>query len=546
MIRKCLISAVASLVLFISLAFSPSIISADLGPETIYSQGGTVQSSLTKTNVSMDYEKVILTYGKPQIKKVWSDSLEEEVELDNYMPVHVSAVFKMKNNGLQPETMQVYFPSGDNVFWNYTAKGYEGSGDGGSNDINNFRVNGRSLGEESKNEIPIIIGEKEAKLLVYQWQETFNPQQITEITIEYDTKSGKDYEFYHLTYVLGTGRGWQGKIKQGEIIFVLPEQLYSYSVSEGRNGGSVMKKIPYKVSNNTIVFSFSDYEPDSNDLISLDVYNFEMVKQIEELKKLPSTFQNTLKIASLFRELSSGPKCAFCIGTASQYAKDYFKIALDKASSKEELLSTLVLFAYGGYEYERFEVNYNDLLKKISFEGCQNNDYKCKDDIYESYEGLFGTTIGLEYDREKETHTGQVENRDFLEKLANKIRVYDPAIAASIKNYIDSAKEVVDWKKQQPPPTPVVVATPTLKAEVNNLRQKGYILPIIIGVGLFLSAVTGAALLFLKKRRDLNKILIPKPETEEKTETELNTGEIINEQVDDKNPEDGLSKHSPK
>lgn len=494
------------IVFSLSAVFNHSFISnvyADLGVTPIYSQGGTLLAISPSTNVSMDYEKVILTYGQPQRKYD-----NKGREWDATMTVHVSAVFKMKNNGTQVEKLTVYFPSSDSTF----------VGGSGGDDITNFKVNGKSLAKESLGNIPLIIEGNEEKILAYEWQETFNPQQINEITVEYDTKSGKDFEVYYLTYVLGTGRGWQRNIKQGEINFVLPENLVSYSVL---NKAPMVKenKLPFKVFGNTVTVSFSEYEPSSDDVIVLGVYEFNKVGAIEQLKNEPQTFANVLKIAGLFRELSGGPHCAFCIGIASRNAEDYYNLALDKATSKDELNSVLKSFAYGDGDWG----NASDLLKMISLKGCEVDNLECKANIYVDRDKLGETPFRLDVEK------GQVGQSDFLIKYANKIQTYDTVISASINSYISGAKEASTWWKQRYPQTQTIVSpTPSQVAEPTSSPTQGNTnLQQIIGAGLAIVAILLIVLFWIIRKRNLIKTLTPEVQAETKNEmTETDSTQI--------------------
>lgn len=490
---------------------SISNVFADVGAAPVYSQGGSIQSSLPSTNVSMDYEKVILTYGSPQRKYSTFDGKE----FDATMPVHVSAVFKMKNNGSQTETMNVYFPSNDSAF----------IGGWGGDDLTNFKVNGKLLSKDTQTQIPITIDGKEEKILAYQWSETFNGQQITEITVEYDTKSGKDYQVYYLTYVLGTGRAWQGNIRQGEISFVLPENLSSYSIL---NKAPMVKenKIPFKVSGNTVTVNISEYEPNSDDAIVLGVYEFNIVNQIEQLKKETDSFTNTLKIAGLFRQLSGGPHCAFCTGVASENAKNYYNSALNKASSKEELNFVLKSFAYGDGDWG----NVNDLLKMISLSECETDNNECKASVYMDRDKLGETPFRLDW------NTGEVGESVFLLNYAKKIQSYDQTISLSINKFISGAKAINDYWKQKNPqnqvvgsPTPIkpTISLPSKAQEPANVNQKqNSYFKLIIGLISTIVVVVLALIAFLiirNKRKQRKQITERQSEAIDEENDNINT-----------------------
>ncbi|MDI6740993.1 MAG: hypothetical protein QME74_11615, partial [Candidatus Edwardsbacteria bacterium] len=256
-----LLTAVIGLIVFAN-SIQPAY--ADVGPPPIFTQGGILDTEAESTNVSMARETVTLRYGLP--REVGGDAVEWYGAVTE-MPVHVTASFVMRNNGSE-ETISVYFPSNDAAF--------VGAGSGMDTTVDNFTVNGRTLGTENEANISVQIRGETQPILAYQWQQTFPPGQDTTINIEYDSRSGRDYGIYYLTYILGTGRGWQGPIGDGTVTFVLPKPLTSYGLVDQP---PFLEKtdLPYAVSGDSVTLALNNYEPDPDTVITLGVYDFTFV-----------------------------------------------------------------------------------------------------------------------------------------------------------------------------------------------------------------------------------------------------------------------------
>ncbi|HUC89577.1 MAG TPA: hypothetical protein VMR45_02145 [Patescibacteria group bacterium] len=418
---------------------------ADIGPAPIFAQGGSLQNSTAANDISMNYEKVTLTYGNPVREMNGSQ------ELSAYMPAHVSAIFKMKNTANVAEKMDVYFPLSDSLF----VGGYSED----SSNITNFTVDDTELSRNNIVNIPTTINGQTQSMPVYQWEQNFAANSTTTISIEYDTKSGKDFNVYYLTYVLGTGRDWKGSITSGEIDFVLPQSLTSYSVL---NKAPLIdeNKIPYKVSGNTITVPLSNYEPTSNDVIALGVYDPDTVKSIELLKKQPATFANSLKIAGMFRGLSTGGHCIFCTGSASQQAQNYYSLALDKATSKDEVNAVLTSYAYG----DNTDPTYNTLDNLFAFfvlakdKDCDLQKFECATQEKQSM---------LEQMRDMPLWPSD-QTTVFLTKYSCKMRAYDKTEATAVDTYLGKTSDCTVKKNSSTNTTKTTSKTTAAKKDNKN------------------------------------------------------------------------------
>lgn len=173
---------------------------ADLGVIPIDLQGGAIQTNSSSTNVSMDYEKVVLTYltySKPENYEFKSESGEVS-DTNTIMKVHVSAIFKMVNNGDKTESIDVFFPADTGEF---TINKFIGNKIDES--ITNFKVNGKIITNKNSDNVSMNLYGAEQKISAYQWTETFYPQKENQVAIEYDSVVFKEggYNVYYLAYI---------------------------------------------------------------------------------------------------------------------------------------------------------------------------------------------------------------------------------------------------------------------------------------------------------------------------------------------------------
>ena len=206
------------------------------------------------------------------------------------------------------------------------------------------------------------------------------------------------------------GEDWQGDIKEGEVNFVLPEEVAPYSIV--KEGPSVSgNTYPYKISGKTITVSFTNYEPLSDAVILYAVFDSAIVKKIEDLKKMRQYFPILLEIAALYRKLAQGVHCEFCVDKAADLAIDYYIVALDKAVSKTELDAALNSSVYGDYGEG---VKVSDLLGHMRFKDCADADYECISNVYHDRGGPLGGGVYLD--------------SEILNNYALKARKYDSSI----------------------------------------------------------------------------------------------------------------------
>jgi len=427
------------LLTLVCLTFLAVGVKADIAVPDFDPQGGSIATP-GNTKISMEYEKVIITYDKPG---------KEE------MSGHVSAVFKLKNNDSTSVTIPIVFPAQDNEFI---------GGLNGQKPITNFYVNKKTINQIDSATVTINGNQKE--ISTYNWQETFLPSEEKEITLTYDVVSGKFYNTYFVSYILATGSTWYGPIKAGEISIIFPSDLTDYSVSDAlvnskmfslpKDGVLAMQTpIKYKINGNTINYSFSNYEP-MNDVIALGVADFDLVNNVETQKNSGQDAASLLKLAKLYQELSVGAHCFWCVGKAGELAKTTYFQALEKAQTKEQLDEVILNFTTASGEVgtmgsgleDKFITNSVPNIEYIKYlmssESCSLKDAACISNSY-GYRDTFGNSpISLNM------NSREVNNLDFLQKASAKAKsLSHPTLAKAIDTYIKNAPIAFKYLKQK-------------------------------------------------------------------------------------------------
>lgn len=426
---------------------------ADIGPAQIYAEGGALKPA-ANTNVSMESEKVVLTYKQPE--KLSGDTGFM------VMRAHVTAQFKMNNPSQNKQTMKLYFPADDAQY---------AGGMGVDTDITNFSVNGAKL---TSNAVQVEVGSDtfgysgkggSVNIKAYQWDQSF-PAGETTITVEYDTMSGQQFEMYDLTYVLGTGRNWSGPIKQGEVDFVFPDKVQPYAVT-----GDVPllkeNKLAYTIEDKTIKVAFTDYEPASGDVIVLGIADPTVVGQIEKAKQVkPQTVDSTINIASLFRGLSVGAHCYLCVDPAAEISKSYYTQAFNMAKSKDEVNKVMQSLAFGGQtgEYQTFAKMYEWFDYFTKNRACDVNDSNCSTEEY-----MFSNVTP--FGPAQASFTSAPSNADLLALYACRLRPYDLTASVAVEDYANKRYESCPTKEPQTDQNAMTTPSETKLASQNTASQ---------------------------------------------------------------------------
>jgi len=224
---------------------------ADITPNPIIAK---TISPKNQTSIRMESEKVI-------------------IDLYNDSSV-VKCLFNMKNLGEQ-EKLQIGFP--DMSFYHYRIKSKV-------DEANRFEVkeNGKAIKFDFSDSLRY---DKEYRKKVesyqikeewYLWESEFQKGESKTIEVQYSLPFGMNYQSdkRFFTYLLSTGANWKGTIGKAEIIINLKDIEMDSIISQGPDN--------CVISNKQLTWTFSDFEPSSNDNIYV---NYNSSKKLYTRKK---------------------------------------------------------------------------------------------------------------------------------------------------------------------------------------------------------------------------------------------------------------------
>ena len=207
---------------------------ADIAPNPINAKS---ISSKNQTSIRMESEKVI-------------------IDLYNDSSV-VKCLFNMKNLG-EYEKLQIGFP--DMSFHYYLQKSKV-------DEVNRFQVkeNGKAVNVNFSDSLRYRQkeGSYQIKEEWYLWESEFQKGESKTIEVQYSLPFGMLYKTNErfFTYLLSTGANWKGTIGKAEIIVNLIDIKMDSIISQ--------KPDNCVISNNQLTWTFSDFEPSTNDDIKI-------------------------------------------------------------------------------------------------------------------------------------------------------------------------------------------------------------------------------------------------------------------------------------
>ena len=272
-------------ILLLTLSYVPSVKADSAPPWT--AQGAAIEPGEESSRVQMVSEEVLLTVealvpeGEPGI-------------VGDVMMGHVEATFTMRNQGENSESMDVWFPLQSGDGYDTTAR------------VENFRVWVDGLSVEI-DEAPgrDLLGFRDTVPWV-KWPVTFSPGQDVLLRVTYDIHPIGYLPWGTFHYILETGAGWYGPIGEGTITFHLPYQINNLNTMLGNTGsekftgdlpnlGDSPNPTPFTVSENEIVWHFSDLEPTAEDNVRLTVLAPSMWEATEAAQQEVAVSPDSLK-----------------------------------------------------------------------------------------------------------------------------------------------------------------------------------------------------------------------------------------------------------
>ncbi len=241
-------------VLFLLIPLFNGSVRADVAPPLQPPGASPGPPAFIETNVSMDWESVTFRVGG-------ADSLYYSADGFPAVNASVSATFLMVNYGEATETLEVVFP----------LMHLRGIGDGRFNypEIQDFRVRvDGAVTEWETVETPNPNNANDAPIKWAQFPVSFPPEEVVFIDIDYDVQSTGYFPKAAFSYVLETGAGWAGPIRDAYLTLILPyeaseenvlveTELYSYL-----GGGNNPEP---EWNGNQVTWNWKEFEPSAED-----------------------------------------------------------------------------------------------------------------------------------------------------------------------------------------------------------------------------------------------------------------------------------------
>src|SRR5215207_5471960 len=282
---------VSSVLFLLSIIVPSQTAHADVAPPPAPKLGGLEPFEYQNTEVQMVYERVEMEL-RPSYNAEWDEWGSR---------VQVSAYFLMHNQGGKNETMQAIFPLED------LSCGYYGAGlSYTSYSIlqNTFTVSVDGNPAAVKSVITAHPRKISGICEEASWAAfdvTFPVDTDVLIHINYEMESVGNDEFQNIEYILETGAGWKGPIKQGYIIMKFPYSVGPQNVLMGTTSG-------YQILYNEIYWSFQNLEPTIDDNIHISIvgpYAWQRIQTLQQaLAENPKNPADWLELARLYESIA--------------------------------------------------------------------------------------------------------------------------------------------------------------------------------------------------------------------------------------------------
>jgi hypothetical protein len=248
------ITKILLVVLFAGSLFVPvQPVHADMAPPPAPGLGGLRPFQYQATEVQMIYERVEMTLNPLPDS---GDAIVEE-------KVDVSAWFVLHNTGTKDEEMRAAFPLDSLNFCGQNENAPSSMGVGSSFVVpSTFKV--ASDGKELQTQITEIEGIECVSWATFDIKFPANKDILVKVDYSMQTQ-GVGHDLI-LEYILETGSGWKGPIKQAYIVFRFP-----YLVTSG-NVNSKQTTSGYQSLYNEIFWSYRDIEPTPEDNIIVSFF----------------------------------------------------------------------------------------------------------------------------------------------------------------------------------------------------------------------------------------------------------------------------------
>lgn len=230
------------------------------------------------TSVAMIWEDVLITIGDESAS--------------------VQAIFKFQNQGTAPETFDVRFPLG----------AHDGYGDILTVEQFAAWVDGTAASIEVYDEMS--GGWSYNELVPWaHWPVTFPPAQTVEIGVSYTLRPfyNRDGPWQNYLYILETGAGWEGPIREGTITVRLPYEISDFNTLLE---DYYPRPQGYRVEGSELIWEFANLEPTEEDNVQFVVMGPRVVREFEaakaEVEANPDSIDAHLALTRVISEIVIG------------------------------------------------------------------------------------------------------------------------------------------------------------------------------------------------------------------------------------------------
>lgn len=175
----------------------------------------------------------------------------------DHIVAHVDAFFNLTNMGSETESLEVWFPLG-------VPDGFDEI-----NEVRNFTVTISDKPVTTRREE--VPGRWDYLVPRATWNMTFGPSEMAFLRITYDIYPTGYSPYGTFNYILETGAGWADTINSAVVKVRLPYPINRFNLLQNPNTSGSAHPPDYIISNDTLVWDFSDLEPTAADNISLTV-----------------------------------------------------------------------------------------------------------------------------------------------------------------------------------------------------------------------------------------------------------------------------------
>jgi len=357
---------VALIVVFLLSIFTPpESVHADMAPPPAPGIGGLAPFEYQSTEVQMVFERVEM-----ELKSV-SDIIDPTLQTNQ---IEVTAWFVMHNQGTADESIQAVFPLSDfnSCRYEHVVGGvpafslYEIMPETFQVEVNGTQVVTTTVETDHPHasdtdscqgdkinwgafNVTFPVGEDVLVRVNYSMQETFGG----------DSVQG-------LEYVLETGAGWKGPIREGYVIVKFPYTVENEAVLTGTTPG-------FQKQQNEIFWSFHDLEPKESDNLAIVIISpkswLRMRDWKDAIKKNPSSPEAWLKLLSEYQMIQGTGKGD--IRSREYYAKIVpgYEEAIALNPSNADLPANYAQFLYGDccvYTPENFPASKSKILALLN------------------------------------------------------------------------------------------------------------------------------------------------------------------------------------